>query len=269
MRRFAFSLVELIVVIAVVTSLMAVTVPVVQHARSLGRALVCQTHQRELLLGLLAYDTEYSTLCYGLNSDPVVIPPGGVAGSNLDPFAWWWFHYIGYRTPDGFQSQAPLTCPEKDLASPGLKMNVLWGNYGVNWSLCRSPLSSSRLKSARAERPCAVQNIKSPGQTALLLDSGYAVINWYHATPRPPQKVFVDNWPWASYVPGLSINQQPEKYLLDVQKDDAMEGRHPNKTINTGYVDGHVDRINAEQSLVTQEGDAYFGVKPFWDPFAK
>lgn len=269
MRRVAFSLVELLVVMAVVTSLMALTVPVVRRVRGQGRALKCQTHQRELLLRLLAYDIDNGTLPYGLNSDPIVNPPGGLAGTSLDPFAWWWFHYLGLRTPDGFQTQGQLTCPEKKLISPGLKTNVLWGNYGVNWSLCRSPFSSSRLKSARAQRPCAVQNIKLPGQTALLMDSGYAVINWYHATPRPPQKIFVDNWPWASYVPGLSVNQHPEKYLLDVQKDDAIEGRHPNRTVNVGYVDGHISRISAENSLVVSEGEIYFGVKPFWDPFTK
>ncbi len=269
MRRVAFSLVELIVVMAVVTSLMALTVSVVRRVRSQGRALKCQTHQRGLLLQLLAYDIDNGTLPYGLSGDKLTFPRGGRAGGHLDPSAWWWFHYLGMRTPNIFQPQDQLTCPEKNLESQRLNRNVLWGNYGVNWSLCRSPHSSSGLNSVRARRPYTVQNIKSPGGTALILDSGYAVINWYHATRVPPQKVFVDNNSWASYVPGLSTNQHPEKYLLDVQKDDAIAGRHPNRTINVGYVDGHVDRIEAEQSLVVQEGDDYFGVTSFWGPLEK
>jgi prepilin-type N-terminal cleavage/methylation domain-containing protein/prepilin-type processing-associated H-X9-DG protein len=266
MRRFAFTLIELIVVIAVVASLMALTVQGVHRVRAQGKAMVCQARQRELLLGFIQYDGEHQTLPFGMNSDPGVLPPGGVAGTSLDSFAWWWFHYLGYRTPDVINPTTALMCPAKRLESLALQANVLWGNYGVNWSLCRSPLSSSILKNARAKAPYRLSTIKSPVQTMLIMDSGYAVINWYHAALSPPQKVFLENMKWASYVPGLSINRSPEKYLLEVQKTDAIEGRHPGQTVNTGFVDGHIDRIIAETTLVDKSGDTYFKVKPFWDP---
>jgi len=269
MRRFAFTLIELIVVIAVVAFLMALTVPVVHRVRAQSKAMVCQARQRELLLAFIQYDGEHETLPFGMNSDPEVIPPGGVAGTSIDSFAWWWFHYLGYRTPDAFHAQSMLICPAKRLESLALQANVLWGNYGANWSLCRSPLSSSILKSARAKKPYSIRIIKSPVQTMLIMDSGYAVINWYHAALSPPQKVLIEKLKWASYVPGLSINQLPEKYVLDVQKTDAIEGRHPGKTVNMGYVDGHVERIRAENSRIVQDGDTYHGVKPLWDPLWK
>lgn len=269
MNRRAFTLIEILVVMTVVTVMMGLTVPAVRRVRAQGHKLVCQTRQRGLLLQFLQYDGDYGTLPFGMNGNPVVNPPGGVAGTEVDPYAWWWFHYLGYPTPDAFHDQKVLTCPAKQLDSDILQENVLWGNFGVNSSLCRSPLSSSRLRSARAPKPYAVQALRSPGRTALLLDSGYSVINWYHATLNPPQKIFLAIRKWASYVPGLSINREPDKYLLDVQVADAVTGRHPGKTINTGFTDGHVAQIPAEASLVRQDGDAYQGVNPFWDPLAK
>jgi prepilin-type N-terminal cleavage/methylation domain-containing protein/prepilin-type processing-associated H-X9-DG protein len=266
MRRGAFSLIEILVVLTVVTVLMALTVPALRRVRAQGDTLTCQSRQRDLLLRFLQYDTDYGTLPFGMNSDPIQNPPGGVAGNDLDPFAWWWFHYLGYRTPDAYNSQYPLVCPAKRLKSEILQKNVLWANYGVNSSLCRSPLSTSRLKSVRAMHPYAVQSIRSPGSTGLLLDSGYTVVNWYYATLNPPQQIFITMRPWTSYVPGLSINREPDRHLLDVQRDDAVQGRHPARTINTGYVDGHVQQIAAEASRVTREGDSYRGIKPFWDP---
>jgi len=69
----------------------------------------------------------------------------------------------------------------------------------------------------------------------------------------------------TAYVPGLSINR--DRDLLPGQIQDAIGGRHPSKTVNVGFVDGHVDRTKADDLLVEKTGeDQYCNRVPTWDP---
>jgi prepilin-type processing-associated H-X9-DG protein len=68
----------------------------------------------------------------------------------------------------------------------------------------------------------------------------------------------------TSYVPGLKINI--EKNLMLDQKQDAIDGRHPNRTVNVGFADGHISRKKADDLLVEKEGDAYTNRSPLWVP---
>ena len=183
----------------------------------------------------------------------------------IDKSGWWWFHYLGFKTPQWYKPNQILTCPDKRIDNPNLEDIVVWGNYGVNWSICRSSRSTTSLHSFIGT-PLGSQNISRTAETALIIDSGYGFIGWLHATQSPPQKSYIDSRNYASYIPGLSINSSPKKYLLDYQHTDAIEGRHPNKTINVGYVDGHIDRIPAEETLVEQDVSTYTNTYPFWEP---
>jgi prepilin-type processing-associated H-X9-DG protein len=176
----------------------------------------------------------------------------------------WWFHYLGYKSTNRlYTPESLLECPTKTLDAVSLQLNVLWGNYGVNWSLCKSNNEPFQFHDFSGV-PLGISRIKNPTEVLLVGDSGYALVCWYHATKQAPQKFKERPGFETSYIPGLSVNR--DRFLLPAQQADAIGGRHPNKTINVGYVDGHVERIKAEKTLVEQDGDSYRNVTPFWDP---
>lgn len=264
MTKRAFSIIELVIVIAVVALILAISTSTLNRVRQKGRTLLCQSRVRQWQIALLAYDQREATLPYGYwtNKD-MPAPPGGRAGSGgIDWYGWWWFHYLGFESPHPLDPSLVFECPSKELGSYALQNNELWGNYGVNWSLCKNSSAPSRFKEFIGT-PLSTMEVKHPSSVMLLGDSGYALLGWYHATQDSPNKLQDRPGFDTSYVPGLSINR--DRLLLSAQNEDALRGRHPNKTINVGYVDGHVANISAEETRVDKEGDSYRNVSPFWD----
>jgi len=85
--------------------------------------------------------------------------------------------------------------------------------------------------------------------------------------PNPAQRYF---WQFGSsiqdsaYIPGLEINA--DRKLWPGQTRDAIGGRHPNKTVNVGFVDGHVARKKASELLVEKTGEDDYDYSPLWGP---
>jgi prepilin-type processing-associated H-X9-DG protein len=68
----------------------------------------------------------------------------------------------------------------------------------------------------------------------------------------------------TSFVPGMEINSQ--KAVWPGQEDDALQGRHLNKTVNVGFVDGHIENVKADKLLVEKIGEQYKNLWPLWSP---
>ena len=69
----------------------------------------------------------------------------------------------------------------------------------------------------------------------------------------------------SSYVPGLTINKERTNLWFGQEKD-AIEGRHPGKTVNVGFADGHVSQKQADQLLVEETEGSYKNRTPLWRP---
>jgi hypothetical protein len=135
----------------------------------------------------MMYETENQTLPHAFDRPPHGSPPpGGYPGyGQYDRQGWWWFNYIGGFYDKASIKKTVLRCPSKRLRNPMLKNNILCGNYGVNQSICKS----SRGRRSWAEfigRPLSTSDILRAGETLLIVDSGYSIINWWHATDAPP-----------------------------------------------------------------------------------
>jgi len=146
-------------------------------------------------------------------------------------------------------------CPSKSITHPKFKDEILYGNYGVNRSICTAEKSDGPLLGR--------SDISYPSRTLLVVDSGYSVIGWWHATdvpPAPPGSTGED----MAYIPGLKINE--DKNLPPYLKPDAEKGRHPGKTVNAGFADGHSSLTKAEDLFVEKSDDGYTNRTPLWLP---
>ncbi len=265
MKRLAFTLTELLVVIATIALLMAILLPTLRRSREGVRAAVCGSNISHLLKGVLIYETENNILPYSLDNRPPNPPQGGYPGFfQYDRIGWWWFNFIEGFYKDSDRRTNVVRCPSKQLSKPSLRNNILCGNYGINRSICKSFDDRQSYREEFVGTPLRSCNITHPSDALLLVDSGYAIISWWHATDEPPVvlgNTFIED---ASYVPGLWINK--DRNLWPGQEKDAINGRHPNKTVNVGFVDGHVSRTKADDLFVEKAGNDYINKIPLWIP---
>ncbi len=262
MKRSCFTLIELLVVIATLTLLIAILLPSLHISRRRTKAVLCGLNIKQLVLGLTMYETENETFPYAFDKFPLGPPPGGYAGNSAyDRMGWWWFNYISNYSRKNKGKKAALWCPSRRIRD--LKFDfVLHGNYGVNQSVCKS----SRGRKSHAEfigTPLSSNDITRPDQTLLIIDCGYSMISWWHATDVPPIHLgsTIED---AAYVPGFEINK--DKNLWPGQEWDALTGRHLNKTVNVGFADGHVSRKKADDLFVEKTDTGYKNRFPLWRP---
>lgn len=271
MRRAGFSLIELIAVIGIMSALIAILIPYLNRSRLQTRAVVCMSNIRQLNSVFSAYTTDSGRFPYGFDDLPAGPPAGGYAGINSQPVAdkagWWWFNYLKGIHKNNMSTKTVLQCPSKQLQQAAFRDDILCGNYGANLSICKMS-EGIRDQNEFIGKPLDVAQIAHPSQTLLLVDSGYAIISWRHATDAPPVTLDSSNIENTAYIPGLSINCQ--RQLKPEEVIDAVYGRHPQLTVNVGFADGHVARIKAEDLLVKKAADGHYQNQyPLWTPDAK
>jgi prepilin-type processing-associated H-X9-DG protein len=265
MKRSSFTLTELLVVISTIALLVAIFIPVLRSSRQQAKAVLCSSNIKQLTLGLFMYENQNQTLPFSFDDTPIVPPPGGYPGyGQYDRKGWWWFNFIKdfYKKSD--RKEPVVQCPSKWLINPTLKNDILCCNYGVNRSICKSFDDRQRRREEFIGKPLRTTDIPKPGKTLLIVDSGYAIIGWWHAADEPPVILGNNIIEDAAYIPGLKINKN--RNLWSGQEQDAIYGRHPNKTVNVGFADGHISRIKADDLFVEKTNDGYKNKSPLWVP---
>ncbi|KPK38519.1 MAG: hypothetical protein AMJ65_12765 [Phycisphaerae bacterium SG8_4] len=262
MKRAGFTLLELLVVLAVIALLLALTTTALRAFRERTRAVACRSNVRQLALGLFMYASENETFPQGFR--PAFGGLDHLGSTLIDPAGWWWLNDIEDFAKKSDSEEGVFCCPSKKLSSPRLQRNILWGNYGVNRSICRTfPGSRMPDKMEFTGTPLGPSSIPRPSQSLLIVDSGHSLVNWWYVTDTPPQ--FLGSLPGDfGYVPAVEINAGRD--LLPGQLWDAIVGRHPNKTVNVGFADGQVSRIKAQDLSVENAGETYKNRIPLWTP---
>ena len=261
MKRPAFSLVELLVVIAVIVILMAILIPVLQSSKKQSMEIKCRLNINQLSIGLLTYEEDNLSFPYGFHNT-FTAPPGGFPGNaHVDRMGWWWFNYISDYTGRSRDNKTILWCPSRRIKKPEFN-HVLHGNYGVNQSICKSSHDFRSIKEF-VGTPLKSDDIPHPVRTLLLVDSSYSIINWWHVTDVPPVPLG-DNIVDTAYVPGLMINK--DKNIRPGFEADAFDGRHHNRNVNVGFADGHSERVKADDLFVEKSAGTYKNRSPLWSP---
>jgi prepilin-type N-terminal cleavage/methylation domain-containing protein/prepilin-type processing-associated H-X9-DG protein len=265
MRRSGLTLIELLVTIVIVAVLVAVLIPSLHRSRLQAKATVCTSNIRQLSLALFTYATDNGRFPYGFYNDPNMLPPeSGYAGNaSYDRKGWWWFNYLEGRYEKSMGGNTVLQCPSKNLQHPKLGDDILCGNYGVNLSICKMS-SGRKSRQVFIGEPLTSIEVRRPSQTLLVLDSGYAIISWWHVADEPPVTLGNSIIEDTAYVPGLKINKDRLLWPGGGQNYDALFGRHPRKTVNIGFLDGHVGRSSADDLLVEKSSEEYKNLVPLW-----
>lgn len=261
MSRKAFTLIELLIVIAIIAGLLGITLPAIRLCKQRVLSLSCTSNLHQLSMTLNAYANDYASYPYGFSDLPEMrsMPAEEYTGdATKDWPGKWWPDSIGQV----IKSSTMMDCPG---SKEDWLYKELYGNYGVNYSICKiSPLTLRETEFVG--KPLQPTQIRHPSEVILVMDAGYSLISWKAATSAPSASLEITKRnPWF-YVPGLtSVNEQK---TIDSEKiDDALSGRHPGKTVNIGFCDGHVSPLDAESLAVERLPDAQ--TKPnyrYWSP---
>ncbi len=261
----AFTLVELLIVIAVMAVLMSILIPVLNTAREQTRAVRCGSNLRQLSFSLTTYAQDNETFPQGFDDFSYFLfaPPGGYVGNAMyDKIGWWWFHFLADIPLEEYEKGTILWCPSRYIQDAGYKENILCGNYGVNRAICKDAQGTPDCEFIG--KPPSLYEIRRPVEALLIIDSGYSLISWKGATNASVQPFENTRREGSFYVPGLRINE--DRVIFTGQETDAIYGRHLNKSVNVGFADGHLGRLKADDLLVEEIDGEYSNRSPLWLP---
>lgn len=245
-RESAFTLIEMLISIAIVALLIGLLIPALSHARESGRASVCASNLRQLHLANDLYAQDHAdrfapgaadmlanlNRWHGARSSPgeAFTPEGGA----LTP-------YLDDSTPARVSSLAVRSCPSAVL-SAGFERSA--GGYGYNNAFVgadRSPSPgadpSSQLWHLNTDRLGAPRSrFQDPVRTISLADAALAVgaagadgqglIEYSFAEPRF----------WPDF--GPPARPDPSIHFRHGQKDGSTRAG----TASVAWLDGHISR---------------------------
>lgn len=262
MNNRGFSLLETLVVIAVIALLTAIISPALQKARHNGEDILCKNNLREISRAVMLYAEDQASYPPGFVTGPL---PNQIGDATKDwQRGWWWFRYLDeFHSDEKNPVDIPqLWCPSRTIRDSMMIPNVLCSNYGINYGICKITAGKDPEFTGDPLKP---GHIRSAGSTLLAMDAGYTLTGWkMFARDTSLYPFEFVNRQDSFFAPGFDENG--ERLINNSQVDDAFKGRHGIQKINAVFLDGHLERkaASAYQPLFDAQGNVTN--KSVWAP---
>ncbi|MDP0496334.1 MAG: prepilin-type N-terminal cleavage/methylation domain-containing protein [Verrucomicrobiota bacterium JB024] len=235
-KHRAFSLVELLTVIAIIAVLAAILIPVVRHVRVTAHSASCLANLRQLAMAGIAYGNENGGYLPGYHWDqPGSGYPYGKRGGLAD-------HLGLIRAVGGYDTV--MTCPAAQAEWP---VNYRYYAFNRTYAINGYMRSFASDETVLYTDPVRFGEISDPSKTMFFIDSPHQIHNgdkgWFHDHCLPTQK-------WDSRL-------IEAKNLLRNETSYIHGG-----SINLAYVDGHVESLPQDEMLLLMERDVFWKGKP-------
>jgi prepilin-type processing-associated H-X9-DG protein len=255
-RVTAFTLVELLVVIAVIALLLAVMMPVLARARELGKSAVCRSNLRNIGMATLTYANDY-----GGKLPPYEEKSNTTMASSYGWKRYWWGRILPYLISQGLKNQVTLkvdvfACPSK--ANSSISGGITYGTsdidkveYGVVHSYYVKAKALFATDDYITPPPpvgfpwtANLTNIRNTNGLFMVMDSGDRP--WLGDTT----KLYNADYVTTPYTNGTDcalgdIDRRDERSLYnDIYTNYHVDMRHPKQRgCNAVFVDGHVENV--------------------------
>ncbi len=217
-RRDAFSLLELLVVIATIAVLSSLLLPALSRARSVAYRAKCTSNLHQLGLAAQMYFDDHEGFAFRYAEQALpngaiywfgFIENGADGSRNFDPTQGALYPYLGGRGVE--------ICPSLNYNDPDFKLKAKGASYGYGYN--------RNLSSAPGAPLVNLSRVTNSSQTVLFADAGQ-VNTWIPpASPSRPM--------WE------------EHYYLS-QTEATTHFRHHGTTASALFMDGHVEPLAPE-----------------------
>ncbi len=211
----AFTLLEVLIIVAILSLLLALLLPVFNSARERGRTLVCAQNEQQIGTALLAYAQDYNE----------TLPSpwfGTLGGASL---SWRYVIRPWLKNPGVF------VCPSNPIGAPEF---YRYAGPNLDLPYCYAPNRSVMPQADLDGRVGDLNAIKDPSITLLLLEN---------------RTRFGELGVWAVLDRGVEI--QPPEGFTPTERQGAFQS-HLGK-INFLFADGHTHLLSLRQTLTPRE----------------
>ncbi len=241
----AFTLIEVLVVVAIIALLIAVLAPSLRRARDGARAAVCISNLHQLSIAQVVYAAE--------NKDFLAPPEGGAVT--------WWYSYLwkylgktSAPTKAGQESQS-LICPMTRIPEKKpVNESFVAGTATQAWKTWIDPALTSSFANFEGAASYGINGWAQPGGyfSTIFTDSGYFFTKIEYAYPPSNAPIFADSI-WAAGLPQETDLPPTDLRTGDgVTRDDLARkkigmnrfciDRH-SKAVNISFLDGSTRKV--------------------------